>query len=282
MRFQRTLVGTTMIAAAWPVAGAQAVDYGGGTPADSLRRAHRQVTLVGIRTAANGRARIWVRVPVRCGNTGLVTNVRPNANGDFAIRATTRRRLPDGVRRTGRFRITGRISGSAASGTASMRLTYRRGGRVTDRCGSGRRTWQARVGAAQSTPAPPRANGTYYGFTAQGKGRPFAFVLNVGASARRVQTTVFEYRQRCGRGVFEWDNVTPGVRIGADGTFHQRERFSQRWAEGTERYRVAIDGRFTTSGVVGTLRVTSVLRSRRNGRVIDRCDTGAATFAAAP
>ena len=40
-----------------------------------------------------------------------------------------------------------------------------------------------------------------------------------------------------------------------------------------------VDGRFTPSGVNGTLSVSSVLRSP-SGRVLDRCRTGPVAFAA--
>ena len=280
MRLQRMLVGTTLMAATWPVAGAQAADYGGGTPADSGKRSPRQLTMVGIRTAANGTARVWVKVAAPCGTAGLVEPVQLAANGAFAITATTRGRIPGGTRRTARFIMSGRVAGTAASGTVRARLTFRRHGRVTARCRSGTRTWQARVAAAQPTAAPPRANAGYYGFTSQGAGRPFPFVLSVSPNGRRVETASFDYRMRCKRRWYEFDNITPGRAIAADGTFHLRERFTLHYLEGNERYRVAVDGRFTTSGVSGTLTVKSVLRRRGSGRVLDRCATGATTFAA--
>jgi hypothetical protein len=281
MRLQRMLVGTTMIAATWAVADAQAADYGGGSPVSSTRHPERQFTLVGLRPGAT-RTRVWLRVAAACGEAGVTTRVRPNPDGTFAVRTLTRAGVGHGVRRTARFRMSGRVVGNAASGTASMRLTFRHHGRVTARCRSGGRRWQARVASPQPTPAPPRANGGYYGLTTQGVGRPFPFVLKVGPSGRRVQTATFDYRQRCKRNVFEFDNVTPGARIAANGTFRLNERFTIHYAEGNERYRVAVAGQFTTSGVTGTLSVNSVLRARGGShRVIDRCRTGSVSFVAA-
>jgi hypothetical protein len=280
MRLQRMLVGTTLMAAAWPVAVAQAADYGGGTPTDSGKRSPRQLTMVGIRTAANGKARLWVKISTPCGTAGLTARVQTAADGSFSSSGTTRTRLSNGVRRRARFAIAGRVLGASASGTASVRLKFTRRGRVTDRCRSGKRTWQARAAAAEPTPAPPRAGAGYYGFTSQGAGRPFPFVLGVNAAGGRVTTASFDYRLRCKRAIFEFDNITPGGAVAADGTFHLRERFTLHWREGNERYRVAVDGRFTTSGVSGTLSVKSVLRKRGSGRVLDRCATGATTFAA--
>jgi hypothetical protein len=282
MRLQRILVGTTLIAVVGPVAAAEAADFGGGTPVDSLRRAQRQFTLVGLRPGASGKVRVWLRVAARCGEAGITGRVQINPDGTFALAGTTRGSIGNGVRRTARFRMSGRALGTAASGRASVRLTFRRHGRVTARCRSGGRTWQARVASPQPTHAPPRANGAYYGLTTQGVGRPFPFVVKVGPSGRRVQTATFDYRQRCKRRVFEFDNVTPGARIAADGTFRLRERFTIHYADGNERYRVAVTGQFTTSGVTGTLSVKSVLRSRAGShRVLDRCSTGSVSFAAA-
>lgn len=271
-------MGTAVTAMAWPGA-AQASDYGGGSPTDSGRRAPRQLTMVGIRTAANGTGRVWVKVTARCGLGAMTGPIQLAADGSFAFAGSVRGSLGNGVRRRTRIRMSGRVVGGAASGTVSARLTFTERGHVTARCRSGSRTWQARAAAAQPAAAAPQPGG-YYGFTSQGAGRPFPFVLKVDAAARRVRTAVFDYRQRCKRRAFEFDNITPGAAIAADGTFHLRERFTIHYAEGNERYRVAVDGRFTTSGVNGALSVKSVLRSRRSGKVRDRCDTGPTTFAA--
>lgn len=280
MRLQRMLVGTTLMAATCPVVAAHAADYGGGTPTDSGKRSPRQLTMVGIRTAANGKAHVWVKVSARCGLAPVTMPVTINPDGSFVARVRASGGLGNGVRRISRIRMDGRVAGASASGTVSARLTYRRHGRVTAKCRTGTRTWQARVAVAQPTSAPARANAGYYGFTSQGKGRPFPFVLKVGPDGRRVRTAVFDYRMRCKKRVYELDDLTPGGAVGADGTFHLRERFTLHYREGNERYRVAVDGRFTTSGVGGTLSVKSVFRQRGGGRVLDRCATGATTFAA--
>ena len=270
-----------LLVLAWP-ATAHAADYGGGTPADSVRRAQRQLTIVGLRTATTGQARVWVKIAARCGVGPATGPVTLNPDGTFAFRRTVRDRLGDGIRRTARIRMTGRVVGTAATGTAVARLSFRRHGRVTAKCSSGTRTWQARVAASLGAPAPARPNAGYYGFTSQQAGRVWPLVLKVDATGRRITTAAFDYRHRCSSGkTYELDNVTPGGAIAADGTFHLRERFTLHYAEGNERYRVAIDGRFATDGMTGSLSVRSVLRSRR-GRVLDRCTTGQTTFAATP
>ena len=267
-------------ALAWPAA-AGAADYAGGTPTDSLRADHRQLTFVGIRTAADGSARVAVKVATRCTVATAAPRVRLAADGTFAFAVTVRGRIREDrkVRQHTRIRVSGRIAGAAASGTARAVVRIRRGGRTVERCRSGTRTWQARAALPQPVAAAPRPRAGDPGLTSPAAGRPLAFVLRVDARGRRVRTAAFEYRQRCRRGRFDWENITPGARIAADGTFRLRERFAFHWDEGRERYRVKVDGRFTTGGVNGTLSVSSVLRSP-SGRVLDRCRTGRQTFAA--
>jgi hypothetical protein len=271
----RALGAAVLVTLALPAA-AGATDYGGGTVPDSVRQANRQLTLVALRTADDGSARVSARVAVGCGVGKVARAVRPAADGTFGFSATVRRRA-GGVRQTSRIALSGQLTAAGAAGTVTARVTFRRGGRVVERC-SATRAWTARAAAAEPAPAPPAAGGAYYGLTNQ-TGRPYAFVLRVDPTAARVRTAAFEYVQRCTRGPFEWENITPGAAIAADGTFRLRERFSVRWKQGRERYRVKVDGRFTTTGVSGTLTVSSVLRSP-SGRVIDRCGTGRRTFAA--
>jgi hypothetical protein len=274
----RTGLIVAAAALAWPAA-ADATDYGGGTAPDSVARANRQLTLVAMRTFDDGSARVGVKVAAGCGLGSARRAVQPAADGTFSFTASVRRRVPGspGVRQTSRISLAGRLAGASATGTVTARLTFRRGGRVVDRCNSGARTWQARAAAAEPAAGPPVPNGAYHGLTGQ-RSRPYPLVLRVNANATRVATAVFEYRQRCRRGPFEWENITPGALLRPDGTFSLRERFTFRWEEGRERYRVKVDGRFTPSGVNGTLSVSSVLRSS-SGRVIDRCRTGRVAFA---
>ena len=279
----RTLGLAALLVIAWP-ATAHAVTYGGGTPADSVRRGQRQLTLVALRTSANGQARLRVKVAARCGLAPATGPVTVNSDGTFAFRRTVRDRLGNGVHRTARVRLAGRVGVTSANGTVSARLTFRNRGRVTGKCSSGTRGWQARVPAPLGAPSPARPDVGYYGVTSQEGGRPWPVVLKVDATGRRVATVSFEYRHRCRSGrVYELENMTPGAAIAADGSYHLSERFTLHYAEGNERYRVSVDGRFQADGVTGELKVVSVLRSRRTGRVIDRCTTGANTsFAAAP
>jgi len=263
----RALGAAALVTLGLPAA-AGAADYGGGTPADL------GLTLVSVRTAVDGSARVGAKVAAGCGVGNVTRAVQLAADGTFGFSATVRRGAGDGVRQTTRIALSGQVTSASASGTVTARLTFRRGGRVVERC-SATRAWSARAAAAEPAAGPPVSAGAYYGLTSQRA----PFVLRVDPAATRVRTAAFEYVQTCRREPFEWENITPGAPVAADGTFRLRERFSFRWKEGRERYRVKVDGRFTTTGVSGTLSVSSVLRSP-SGRVVDRCRTGRTTFAA--
>jgi hypothetical protein len=260
-----------LVSLAFPAAAA-AVDYGGGTAPDSVRRANRQLTLIGFRMADDGSGRVIVKVATGCGVAKAAREIALAADGTFTLETTQRDRVGGGVLQRSEITLSGQIVGPAASGTVHAQVTFRRSGRVVERCDSGTREWNAR--AAGATPGSAAA---YYGLTNQ-TGRPFPFVLSVAGS--RVRVAAFEYRMRCERGGFEWENITPGGRI-AGGTFSLHEQFSRQWREGRERFRVRVEGSFTAGGVTGTLSVSSVLRAP-GGRVLDRCTTGRRMFAAVP
>jgi hypothetical protein len=268
----RALAAGALAMLAFPAA-AGAADYGGGTAPDSVRRANDQLTLIGFRMADDGTGRVTVKIAAGCGVAKATRSIGLAADGTFSLETTDTERVGGGVRQRSEITLSGQIVGPVASGTVSGRVTFRRGRRVLERCNSGSRTWNARAAGAVAAPA-----GAFYGLTSQ-TGRPFPIVLSVGGS--RVRVAAFDYRVRCRDGGFEWENITPGGRIAADGTFSLRERFSRSWRVGRERFRVKVDGQVTATGVSGTLSVTSILRSR-SGRVLDRCTTGRRTFAALP
>jgi hypothetical protein len=263
-------LAAALVCLALPAA-AHAADYGGGTAPDSVRRADRQLTLIGFRMADDGTGRATVKVAAGCGVAKAMRDIGLAADGTFTLEATRTDRVGGGVRQRSEITMAGQIVGPIASGTVSARVTFRRGGRVLERCNSGTRQWNARAAGA-ATPL----GAAYYGLTSQTT-RPFPFVLSVSGS--RVRVAGFDYSMSCRRGGFEWENITPGGAIAADGTFRLRERFSRRWDEGLERFRVKVDGQIAATGATGTLSVTSVLRSP-GGRVIDRCRTGRRTFTA--
>jgi opacity protein-like surface antigen len=255
----RALAGVALLAVGLP-ATANAADYGGGTAPGSFRRADDQLTLISFRMADDGTGRATIAVATPCGAIRARPRIGLAADGTFAVdvgRGTGKRRTE--------ITMSGQMVGPVASGTVRATVTVRRRRQVVDRCDSGVREWNVRAAGAVAAPA-----GAYYGLTSQ------TFPLVLGVAGSRVRVAAFRYRVDCG---YEWENVTPGGRLAADGTFSLRERFSRTFREGRERFRVKVDGQVTATGATGTLSVTTVLRSR-SGRVIDRCRTGPVAFAA--
>jgi hypothetical protein len=156
----------------WP-APASAADLGGGRAPD---------TVVTLRTGADSVV-VRAHLLAGCGAGAVRRRVALAPDGSFSLAARVRGRAPDDgrVRRIARLTVTGRVVGSAATGTARVGLTFRRRGRVVGRCASGERRW--------------RAGTALYGLTSDAAGRPRAFLLE--RSLRRVTTAVFEYRLRC-------------------------------------------------------------------------------------
>jgi hypothetical protein len=272
----RAVAAAALLALAWPAA-ARAADLGGGTPPTSVRGYRGQLTLVSLR-AVGGAVFVRALVAARCGVGAAKGRVTMAADGSFSLAATKRDRAPEeaGLRRVARVTVRGRMLGAVAAGTASTRITLRRGAHVADRCGTGARTWQARTPAAEAVAGPARPSRGYFGLTSQTR-RPHALLLGVDAVARRVQAAAFDYAVDCGGRLRERQDITPGGAIGPNGGFSLAERFTLRFADAIERYRVKVDGRFTPNGVAGTLSVTSVARSR-GGAVIERCRTGSVSF----
>jgi hypothetical protein len=275
----KAIAAAALLALAWP-AGARAADLGGGTAPTTLGGYRGQLTLVSLR-AAGGAVIVRALVAARCGVGAMKGRAVVAADGSFALTATKRDRAPEetGLRRVARVTVRGRLFGAVATGVASTRIVLRRGGRVAERCAAAARTWQARTPAAEAVAGPPRPSRGYFGLATQ-PGRPHPFLLHVDAAARRVQAVVFDYTAGCGGRLRERQNITPGGSIGPNGGFSVAERFTLRFANATERYRVKVDGRFTLNGVAGTLSVASVARSRA-GAVIERCGTGKVAFAGA-
>jgi hypothetical protein len=277
----RALAAAALLALAGPAA-ARAADVGGGTAPSSVRDYRRQLTIVTIRRVADGSAIVRAAIAARCGVAHVKRRgVKIAPDGSFAFTATVRDHAPEDprVRRIAVITIRGRLAAPVAAGTAGARVKLVRHGRVVAGCKSGSRAWQARAAAPQTVAGPPRADGAYYGLAAQ-TGRPRGVLLRVSPSAKRIRAAAFEYRMSCRRRSVERNNVTPGGPIAADGTFDLRERFTLRYANATERYRVRFHGRFTTTGVNGALSVTSVARSR-SGAEIDHCRTGRVTYSGA-
>ena len=110
----------------WPAA-ASAADFGGGRVPD---------TVVSLRTDADAVV-VRAHMLARCGAGAVRRRVRarsPTGRSRSSPPCAGGRRDDRRVRRVARFALAGRVVGATASGTARVRLTFRRGGRVVGRC----------------------------------------------------------------------------------------------------------------------------------------------------
>ena len=157
----RALTAGALLLLTFP-AGAGATDYGGGTAPDSVARADRQLTLVALRVADDRPGRAAVKVAAGCGLVKANHEIGVAADGTFGYETTENGGTVGGVQRSSVLRLSGQIVGPVASGTVRARLTFRRRGRVIERCDSGVREWNARAAGATTG-----AGAAYYGLTSQ-------------------------------------------------------------------------------------------------------------------
>jgi hypothetical protein len=239
---------------------------------------------IGIKVDGSGTRATVRAVAVRACSRGRSTEgesagtVTVAPDGTFSG-ALTRRRQARAVGFSIRVTVAGRIEAGRATG--SIRVVTRRRGRPY--C-SGEVPFDARPAPVLSgDPAPVPAGAVLVGRTSGRSGGPFGFNLRVSADGRRIERVVTTWREGC-RAVrrTEETNYSPTIAIRPDGTFTKTERFTVRFSDATQRVTVVTTGRFVAGGATGTLRARSTARSRRTGRVIDRCDTGALTWSAVP
>lgn len=202
-----------------------------------------------------------------------------NPDGTFRVTFGGRRLQPTTAGPGYRRRIV--VSGQVRGGEIVGRLEATATGGGLRGC-RGAFDVLARTAPALGTdPAPPPAGRTLIGMLATPRG-PFAVNLRVGPTGGRITHFIAGARYTCRRirRPFQETNYSPPFRIAADGTFRFVERFRIRYRDAIERVAVTTEGRFVAGGAVGTWRARAYTRSRRTGRIIDRCGTGRLNWSA--
>ena len=107
-------------------------------------------------------------------------------------------------------------------------------------------------------------------------------MLRATKDARKV-TARWTMAAKCRRGPREsFVNLTPAARVGPNGGFARKERFSVRYADALVRYRASFAGRIRADGATGTQRLRARVYNRRGTKLRTRCDSGVRTWNAAP
>jgi hypothetical protein len=284
------LLALPPLAAAAPAALAQAppaTNFGGGAaPSTSPRGPGLGDATASFRTTRSGGAITVLTKPVvRCrprgtGSVELRGGGRISADGAFTARLSGRSSLTRGF--TGRATMTGRVSGGRVTGTVRVRL-FQDGRRVCQGSVSVAAVSAQTLGTAPAAPSPgatlmaPIASPTRY--------LGGSFVLRVAGDGRRIVATNGQAFTRCRRSRFNAlsePNYSPGFPIAPDGSFVFTERYTLRYSDALERVTYRVEGRFVAGGATGTVRVSSVVRSRRTRRTVDACESGPLAFSAVP
>jgi hypothetical protein len=223
-----------------------------------------------------------VLLPRRGGSCQVIGfgTVQLASDGSFSV--TDRRTLP-GTRERTVVTVTGKIEGQRATGrvVGSMRT---RGGR---RICSGTTTFTSlAIGALPGDappPAPAPAGAVLRGLIEGLASAPFDIVLRVAPDGRSFTRFNMVVPWKCRRlEAVDQALYEIGGPIRDDGTFRIVNRYTMPYSDATERGTVRLSGRFVSGGVVGTINVTEVARSRKGRkRVIDRCASGTRAFRAA-
>jgi hypothetical protein len=278
------LTVVSLLALALP-AGAQAQTFAGGSIGPS--GAHNDApgtSELGFRVDGG---RITVRgvavIACRANKTSEVEGTASgplNPDGTFSL-TFTKRRLQKTL--PGRFTRRVTVTGQVRNGNEIVgRIEATASGRGVSGC-RGAFDYLARTAPALgSTGVAAPANATLIGMTSQRRGGPYGVALRVSPDAAGIARFNVGARYTCRRlRPYQETNYSPSFRVNPDGTFRFVERFTLRYTDARERVRITTVGRFVEGGATGTWQARSVARSRRTGRVADRCRTGRHDWSAA-
>jgi hypothetical protein len=279
------LAGAAGAVTAWAQQPLPSGNYGGGQIVDPPTSPYGAGNMsVGLKTGS-GRVQILLGMGARCATATMNATATIAADGSFTASKTQKERISGGRRLRTKFTITGTITGSNASGTASASSTDKPRGRRARKCSTGTVQWGARrASGVIGTPGAAPAAARLYGTTSQGfAGRRHGIVLRTSADGTRMTRALYSLNYKCGRyGGYEVDTPRRNVPIGATGKVSDVERYSLRFSRSvrgrfTERFNATIG----SEGATGTFNLRGRLIDRRTGRTFARCRSGVVKWTAA-
>ena len=266
----------------------QPATFGGGRFPPIAAAPKGYVPTVGISLQPRG-ARIAMRYDssVRCGRDVFDIVGRGEVPFDgttFSLRGASIQNVARG-RLAFEWTVNGKINGGSATGTLHVVGVRRISGRARRCTAKPNRAFEARVAAAPAGgPARPQPLGLYAGTSSYEivDRLPAPVILRATKNGRRIAAR-WTMAAKCRRGPREsFVNVTPTSKVGANGAFARKERFSVRYADALVRYRTTFAGRVRTDGATGTLRLRARVYNRSGTKLRTRCDSGVRTWNAAP
>jgi hypothetical protein len=271
-------------------AGAPVGNFGGGALAVPVsEKTIAKDIVLSLRARSGGRLGVDGQLSTRCGLATIAGAAKLTAGGSFTSRGAVKSMPAAGVSGTSTFVVKGRLTADGGTGTARTTLRVRVKGRTTRTCTTPTVNWTVRrAGGPVGSPGPaPPAESLLYGLTSQRGPRTYrSIVLHATNGGRSIDRVVAGFRAKCDRGrVSGADevNYSPEFDVTAAGAFRNLEKFNVTFPHVVERVTVLVRGQFGQGGSAsGTLSVTERFTSRKTGKPVDVCATGALTWSARP
>jgi hypothetical protein len=261
-------------------------NFGGGfvtaPPKDPLGTGNM---VIGLRVTS-GKLKIEATIRGRCGGGTFPTRAKLAADGSFVAKGTNRRRPEPGIRVKTKYRISGTLTDSGitdGSARATNEIRVKGKGPVT--CNSGTITYSVRrpVGGIGTVGAAPDAR--YYGVTSQKRhGARRGIVLRVSSDGQSLTRALYGLTMKCGKLKLPDVVDTPrrDLPIDAQGRVKDRIVDTFRDHKTVTRSIERFSGMLGANGAQGKLSINERTKSRKTGKVVERCKSGSIKWSAAP
>lgn len=300
------IVAITVLVVVALAAGAAALAQAPATPAGNYGGGHVKPPpaviattgnmLISLRVTSPTRATLNAGLAVRCGSGYVRTTVALAPDGSFTASDTITRRFGGGRTVRSTYRIRGTVAGAVATGDARLSNRVRQDGRTIRTCATGNVLWATRRASGDIGAPGTVAGAALFGTTSQRlEGVRRAIGLRVSRDTRKVSRALYDVTLRCDSRAIaalygsSSARVFPDVvdaprrnlRMAADQTFADVERFTTRLRTTILRSTERFAGRLGTTGARGTQSIDSRLADRRSGRTLGRCRSGTVDWVAA-
>jgi hypothetical protein len=259
-------------------------NYGGGAvlaPPNSLGAPGNM--LIGLRVTGN-QVRLNAGLGANCESGSFRVATTLGADGVFSVSGVHRETLGGGRRLRTTYTVEGTISGATASGSARVSNRIVTKGRSPRSCTSGTVRWAARRSTGELGAPGVVAKARLYGTTSQRLAGPRrAIVMRVSSDASKLTRAIYDVTMKCDGATLTdiYDSPRRNLKIAADGSVSDVERFTRRNATTITRSTGTFAGRLGAAGAAGTFSATDRIYNRRSGRLAATCRSGTVRWTAA-